>query len=221
MRHKITSSTDVQPPQLVGLTKVDDPTRLTLTDSSVYSQINAAGVDWSNQAAQALVLEQMHLTNAQFIQTKLPKAQLIDVRFNRCQLAGVNLEKAHLNRVEFVGCQLIGAKWPDAQWTDVRLIDCQVELSIFWAVKFKAVRFERCVLRQTSFENADLSGVVLRDCDLSEADFRNARLKGTDLRGSIINGVQVNAKDIAGAIITPAQAAVFVSLLGVEVKDLD
>ena len=48
---------------------------------------------------------------------------------------------------------------------------------------------------------------------------RLAGLKGADLRGAVLNGLQVEAKDLQGAVITPAQSAQVAALLGVRVLE--
>jgi hypothetical protein len=48
---------------------------------------------------------------------------------------------------------------------------------------------------------------------------RGSRLAGADFRGSIINGMQVGAPELKGAIIEPGQAVQVVDLLGVVVKE--
>jgi uncharacterized protein YjbI with pentapeptide repeats len=204
-------------PQLVGLHTTDWP-YAAIEDNLIVTQLGATGVNLSGQTAQNLTLEQVSLTDARLEQA-LPKARLVDVRFGRCTLTGVDFEKAHLTRVEFRACQLIGVKLPDAHLADVVMTECMLELSVFWSARCRAVRFERCQLRQAGFEGADLSGAVFRDCDLSGADFRGARLKGADLRGSTIAGVQLNPADVAGVIIGPRQAAALAGLLGAVVRE--
>jgi uncharacterized protein YjbI with pentapeptide repeats len=210
---------DVQSPHL--------PKRLTaatlrdLEDYAEYASLTADGRDFSSQAAGHVVFEQVLLRRAVFNRTRLTQLRMLDARFEACDLSGADWEKARLRRVELAGSRLMGIQLLEAQLDDARFKDCNLEGAVFASAKFKAARFEDCVLRECSFEGADLSGVVFARCDLTDADLRESKLAGADLRGSILNGVRVGAKELAGAIISPTQAVQVASLLGVSVKDDD
>jgi len=83
----------------------------------------------------------------------------------------------------------------------------------------KFLRFENCSLRNATFEGASLEGTIFQQCILSNVDLRNTNLQKADLRGSTLDGLQVTAKDMQGAIISPTQAVQTVGLLGVTVLD--
>ncbi|MFL7870431.1 MAG: pentapeptide repeat-containing protein, partial [Anaerolineales bacterium] len=70
-----------------------------------------------------------------------------------------------------------------------------------------------------TFEEAKLEGTIFKRCDMTAANLRNADLKEADLRGSTLDGLQVSAQDMQGAIITPTQAIQVAGLLGVAVMD--
>jgi uncharacterized protein YjbI with pentapeptide repeats len=53
---------------------------------------------------------------------------------------------------------------------------------------------------------------------LNRADFTGSRLRKADLRAAEIDGIIVRAEDVAGAIVTPAQAMELSRLLGLVVK---
>jgi uncharacterized protein YjbI with pentapeptide repeats len=89
-----------------------------------------------------------------------------------------------------------------------------------------SVLFEQALLRRMNFTQSCLPKLRLLDvqleaCDLTHADLRGSKLAGADLRGSIINGMQVGAPELKGAIIDPAQAVQVASLLGLNVKEQD
>ena len=44
------------------------------------------------------------------------------------------------------------------------------------------------------------------------------RLLNADLRGSMVEGLRMNAEDIRGAVVDPAQAMIFASLLGIRIE---
>ena len=43
------------------------------------------------------------------------------------------------------------------------------------------------------------------------------KLIDADLRGSVVDGVQMNAEDIRGAVVDAAQAMLFAPLLGIRI----
>ena len=43
------------------------------------------------------------------------------------------------------------------------------------------------------------------------------KLVDADLRGSVVDGVQMNAEDIRGAVVDAAQAMLFAPLLGIRI----
>ena len=116
---------------------------------------------------------------------------------------------------------MIGMTAVDADMTDVRFSRCNLTLARCWTSTYRSARFEHCALQEASFDGSDLSGAVFSKCDLTKADFRNAKLKKTDLRGSILTGIQINLRDLAGAIIDPSQAMELIHLLGVTVRPED
>ena len=95
---------------------------------------------------------------------------------------------------------MIGMTAVDADMTDVRFSRCNLTLARCWTSTYRSARFEHCALQEASFDGSDLSGAVFSKCDLTKADFRNAKLKKTDLRGSILTGIQINLRDLAGRI---------------------
>jgi uncharacterized protein YjbI with pentapeptide repeats len=202
------------PDQLAEVAGLDS-----IADQASHSQQALTDCEFSNQTADDVLFEQVSCKRVRLNQTHLTLAQLFDVGFDGCDLAGAELEKAHLRRVEFTSSRLVGVKLSDASLEDVLIHKCNCEFARFWSSSFKAARFHQCVLREASFEGTDLSGVIFRDCDLSRADFRNTKLKGADFRGSTISGIQIGVKDTQGAIFSPAQAIQLVSLFGVTVQE--
>ncbi len=194
-------------------------TLTTLDDHAEYIAASISNGEWAKQTAAAVLFEQVLLRRINLTQSRLPKLHLLDVQLEACDLSGVDGEQARLQRVAFHDCRLVGAQLLEARCEDVVFRDCTLESAICASATFKAVRFENCNLREALFVEADLSQAVFRRCDLARADLRGSRLAGADFRGSIINGMQVGAPELKGAIIDPAQAVQVVNLLGVVVKE--
>lgn len=205
------------PPQLTPAAQPDGD----LSDHASFTHSALADCRFDGQAADDVLFEQVAGRRISFNQARLSLAQLLDARFDACDLAGSEWEKAHLRRVEWTGCRMVGIKIDDARLEDVLFHKCNGELARVWNSTCKSVVFDQCTLREASFEGTDLSGVIFRRCDLSKADFRGAKLREADLRGSTIDGMQVGVKELQGAIIDAAQAVRVAGLLGITVKEED
>jgi uncharacterized protein YjbI with pentapeptide repeats len=192
----------------------------TLEDHAEYSSISASRCKLADQAAAHVLFEQVHFRRASFNRTRLTGLRMFDIRAEASDLSGAVWEQARLRRVEFAGCRLLGVQWLEAELEDALFKDCNLEEAVFASATFKSARFENCLLRGVSFEEANLAEAVFFHCDLADADLRGADLHGADFRGSVINGLQVGAGELQGAIIDSTQAIQVVTLLGVIVKDV-
>jgi uncharacterized protein YjbI with pentapeptide repeats len=190
-----------------------------LVDHVECTECGITGGDFTAQIASDVIFEQAQLRRVHFMQTRLNRLRLSDVRIEACDFSGATWEKPRLRRSEFIGCRLMGVQWIEAQLDDVVFKDCTLEGAVLVNATCKAVRFEKCILRGAFLEESDLSGVVFAQCDLTNASLRESTMQEADLRGSILNGVQANAKDLRGAIIEPGQAIQVVGLLGVTVLE--
>jgi len=209
----------IEPPQLPKHLSPVETQPDQLVDQVSYRQCSMNECDFSNQIAADIVFDQVVCKRLNLHLAEVPLAQVLDVRFDTCDLAGSTWEKAHLRRVEFLGCRILGIKVSDASLEDILFHNCNAEFARFWSATFKATHFEHCSLREASFQDTNLEGVIFRDCDLTKADLRGAKLAGTDFRGSIIDGVQVGIKELYGAIIDPTQVMHIANLVGVVVKE--
>jgi uncharacterized protein YjbI with pentapeptide repeats len=211
----------IAPPQIKATFDLVPGNDRPLIDGAAYTGLTLVNIDWSNQTADDVVFEQIAARHVLWSGTNLPSLQFVDARLETCDLAAAEWPKAFLRRAEFYGCRLVGVKWERATIEDVVFKDCNLEYGLFWETSFKAVRFENCALREASLAGANLAGVAFAGCDLERADLRNTKLVGTDFRGSKIEGLQVNIKDLQGAIIDPSQAVHLAALLGMIVRQID
>ncbi len=221
MRSKQRATPQTQPPQF-DHPQPSDPTAIEMLESQTgYARQLWAGIRFDSQTAEDISFEQLIVRGASFQHAELPLLQASDCRFDSADFASCVLNKAYFRRVELLGCRLMGMTLTDADLADVRFSRCNLSLARCWSSTYRTVRFEHCSLQEASFDGSDLSGAIFTKCDLTKADLRNTKLKQTDLRGSIITGIQINAKDLAGAIIDPSQAIELIHLLGVIVQPED
>lgn len=196
-------------------------TLMQLDTQREYALVEIFSCDLANQSAGNVLFEEACLRKTVLTSSRLPKLRLVDVQLEACDLSGAFLEEARFRRVEFMGCLLLGVQLLSAQLDDVRFNECNLEGAVFVSSQTKTLYFEDCVLRNATFENASLEGTTFKRCDLTNADLRNTNLQEADFRDSLLDGLQVSAKDMQGAIISPTQAIQVAGLLGVTVMDED
>jgi uncharacterized protein YjbI with pentapeptide repeats len=114
--------------------------------------------------------------------TPLKRFSLLDCRFERCDLAGLEAREASWARVEIAGSRLTGADLTGARLQDVAFRDCRMDLAWLSGAKLERVTFERCDLREADLQQARLHDVRLLGCDLSGAIVADADCSRTELR---------------------------------------
>jgi uncharacterized protein YjbI with pentapeptide repeats len=124
----------------------------------------------------------------------LKRFSLLDCRFERCDLAGLEAPEASWVRVEIAGSRLTGATLAGARLQDVSFRDCRMDLTSFASARLERVSFERCDLRESDFGEARLHDVRLHGCDLSDAYVADASCSRTELR----DGSYEDLRGIAG-----------------------
>ena len=209
----------IQPPKLSKKLPASDIQQL--ADWEEYVSIKITGGNLAGQAAHNIFFEEVLMHRMALTEARIPKVRLLDVRLDSCDLSGTHLEEARLRRVELIGCRLLGVRFLSAQLDDVIFRECNLEGAIFSLAEGTSIRFEKCILKNATFDSASLNSVTFDHCDLSYTDFRFIKLKHADLRGSVINGMQIEAKAVKGIVISPMQAIQMVGLLGLIVQDED
>ena len=220
-RKKSAGAGQPQPPQFATPIPNESIFIDALEAGESYTQQRWVDARFDAQEAEDVAFDQIIARNVRFGEANLRRLQALDCQFENADFANCSLEKAYLRRVEFAGSRLLGVKILDGDLEDVRFTRCSLNLGRLWTSSCKSLRFEHCSLQEASFDGTNLAGVVFYKCDLSQADFRNTKLKGADLRGSTIDGIKINAADLAGAIIDPAQAMQLIELFGVTVRSED
>ena len=96
--------------------------------------------------------------------------------------------------------------------------DCRADYLNLSESKLDHVLLERCRLTEAAMESMTLRSPEFTDCDLTRTNLYRTSLKGIDMRTCTLEGLMVNLPDLRGMIVTPVQAAVLASLLGLIVK---
>jgi uncharacterized protein YjbI with pentapeptide repeats len=192
-----------------------------LESNSEYSSIICSGCNLAGQKAENVLLEQAHFRRVIFNETNIKKLRWFDARIEKSDFTSAKWEQARFQRVEFVGCRFLGIQLLEAEIENTVFTECIFDNAMLISADISSVRFEKCNLQNISIESTKLSETGFHNCDLTHAIFGRTKLSGTDLRGSILNGMQIDAQEMQGAIIDPSQALQVVGLLGVIIREND
>lgn len=147
-------------------------------------------------------------------------ASVRDVTIAGGDLANSDLTDASLRRVHGRGLGAVGLDVSGARLEDVRLVGCKLRLARGLAATLTRCVFEDCDLREADLEGATLGRVVFRGCDLRAARLAGVDLGRCDLRGSRVDGLVVSPDRLRGAMVDPAQLPTFAAALGMRVEDI-
>ena len=78
--------------------------------------------------------------------------------------------------------------------------------------------FHQVRMREADLTAANCADAVFDDVDLSGALLHRVRFPRADLRGSDLSALDPVNAELAGAIVSPAQATVLVTSLGLKVR---
>ena len=164
-----------------------------------------------------LRLEGVVLERIEFSGCELGSMVWKDVRLVGCDLANVLAHRVAWVRVELIDCRLTGFTAREIDWQDVLVRGGDLRFAQLAGGKFRNSEFDAANLEEADFQDADLAGCKLHACSLVRTDLHRSRLEKTDLRGSAVEEMLLDAGDLRGAIVDPAQAMVFARLLGLEI----
>jgi uncharacterized protein YjbI with pentapeptide repeats len=141
-----------------------------------------------------------------------------DVRLLSCDLANLETRALTLIRVELIDCRMTGLRAGVADCQDVLFSGGDQRYSQFRFSRFKSAEFDCCNFADADFQGTDLSGSLFHRCNLENAEMSKAKLVNADLRGSKVEGLQMSAGDIRGAVVDASQAMIFAALLGIRIE---
>ena len=184
--------------------------------SIVDTLIEGAGIE--SRTAGTLRVESSIFEGVSVAGSRFASIVCKDVRLIRCDLANLETRYLTLTRVEFVDCRMTGFRAGEANCQDVLISAGDQRYCQFRFSKFKSAEFDSCNFAEADFQGTDLSGSIFRKCSLQNAEMSKVKLLNADLRGSLVDGLQLNAEDIRGAVVDPPQAMIFASLLGIRIE---
>lgn len=189
-----------------------------LTDQSYY-EMGAIDSPIGTVHAEHVRFDQIHFRNVTFSETELPYSQWLDVLFDNCDLSGAKLNGARFNRVEFRNCKLTGTDFDQAVMQDATWTNCQAPYVLCNLTAFRDVQFDNCLLKGANFIDASQDNLQLGTSDIQDVQFTGTSLNNIDLSQCRFTHIHAGEQELRGAVIAPEQAAGFIGLFGVKVKD--
>jgi uncharacterized protein YjbI with pentapeptide repeats len=165
-------------------------------------------------------VERARLRDVELTGARLRGLRLLDVAFERGNLANTAAPELTLRRVDIAGARLTGAQWTAGTIADTTFRDCRIDLATFAATTFERVVFEDCLLAQADFRDALLRSVRFERCDLTEADVAGVRIDRCELRGCTLDGLGGVERLRGAAMPWPdvvGNAALLAAALGIRV----
>jgi uncharacterized protein YjbI with pentapeptide repeats len=141
---------------------------------------------------------------------ELAEADLSDVDFNGCSLAGRSLREATLRRSRFGGAVVAGVDFSGADLGDADFAGADLTRAVFARARLEGASLRGADLRQARLVEARLDGADLREIVAGKIDLTRASLAGADLRGASLRAARMK-----GAVLARAQVD------GADLRDAD
>lgn len=188
-----------------------------LLAGELLEEIRIANFDASGRKIHSLQAVFAVLEGVSFAGSEIASARFRDVRFVNCDFSNASLRGSQAHRVEFIDCRLTGLKAIEAEWQNVLLENCEARYAQFTDARLRVSECNGGAFAEADFRGCNLEESSFDQVSLIHADFTGSRLWNTCLRGADIDGLIVNAEDVRGAIVSPAQAMELARLLGLVV----
>jgi len=189
-----------------------------LTDEARFENAIIEQAALRGASARGAVFDTCSIARSEMDETRLPGLRMLDVRIGKCGAANADWRGSHLRRIEFVQCRLTGLSMEGADCRETSFMECRADFARFAGARLKNIRFEKCLLADADFSEASLENVMFLECDLRNIDLGRAKLVSVDLRGSLLDGISIQADQLRGLTIDPLQAPALVRMLGARVE---
>lgn len=156
--------------------------------------------------------------NVIFDNCTLKNIDLIDTRFENCDLSNVDLSGGTLYRIEFVNCKLVGTKFDECGLRDVLFKEVCAKYSNFSFTRLKGVNMLESDFNGSVFQEVRREKVAFNEIDFSNSYFNKTTLSKLDLTSCNITDIDIEIRDLAGAIVTPMQALDLTRLMDLTIK---
>jgi uncharacterized protein YjbI with pentapeptide repeats len=113
----------------------------------------------------------------------------------------------------------MGSDFSRANLKNVVFKDSILTLSILGETKLSHVIFNHSILQSANYFGAKFNKIGFEKCDINNIDFSNTVLDGIDISTCTFERINVSAGNLRGFIVSPEQAVIFATLLGLKIKE--
>ena len=161
-------------------------------------------------------------------------------RFQSCRFRDCDFSGAAFYGCTFTDCLMERCRFPAAYWKGCRLSGCKWDGADLRRSRWKDSALEEALLRYVNFIGGVWERIAVKECDFTESSMSEMRLKAvtlfkTDLTGAelfrtLLSGMDLTTctldrvvlsetcRELKGAVIRAAQAAVVARILGIRVE---
>jgi fluoroquinolone resistance protein len=174
-------------------------------------------------------VEFVHCTfkNSQFKESKWSMCIFKDCIFQKCDFHLSQFTRSSFLSVRFEDCQLVGINWSDSTLQKksflktVEFHNSVLNYSTFTAAFLQKTAIKNCIAQNVDFSEADLSNASCIGSDFSGTRFENSNLTGADFRGARNYTIPVLRNQITKARFSLPEALSLLSTLDLEISDLE
>lgn len=183
-----------------------------LPDEDADADVCITGGDWSEVGA-AVRFDHAVFKTVSFVGAELRDLDIVDCRFEDCDLSGARLDGVRGARVKFDHCRMRGVVFLEATLENVAFVDSMLDDANFRMAGLRWLRWDRCSMRGTDFLAARLVDTRFVECDLDAASVEDCQMKDVVFERGSMHDV-AGALHLRGATISPDLAVpVALSLL--------
>jgi len=208
----------IQKPKFMTELQLHEGSTFILDDETLIRYQHLSNCSLRINTDDYIIFENCILSNINFQQADLFKAEFTDVRFEKCDLSNSTFKDAVLHRCEFVECKMIGLNLHSATLTHVSITDCIASFAMLNESRLKEVAIETSSFDKSSFQGSILKQVQLIETNLNQAYLAGTNFKGIDVSSCQLEGVIVNMNELEGLIVSPTQALELSKLMGLVIK---
>ncbi len=162
------------------------------------------------------------VSGVRVLELDLDRPQLVDLRFDDCDLSGLVATGFGMRRVAMKGTRLRGVSLVKGQYDDGLLEECITDEFSMRFSRLRNVTFRDCDLTGADFSQATFEHVTFESCRLRSARFHAATIKCLRISGCDMSGL-AGALDLKGAVVDlgdlPSLAPSLAGEVGIELSD--
>lgn len=151
-----------------------------------------------------LTIERSTLSGVGFTGVTIERLDLVDCRFDRCEVSGAMISGVTADRVTFDQCRMSGLTAADSTLNDLVFTGCRMDGSWFRMATMERCVFVDCDLTDADFYAAKLSRCTFIDCVLDTTEWSKSILDDVGMTGCTVEGIR-GAASLRNLVLGSAQ----------------